>query len=71
MLMGIITNYSVYRLMVASSSLLSGFILFSTVTLTLRIFASVYFLRESIGHLTWIALGLLMLAKFLQNADRL
>ena len=60
-----VVNYSIYRIMRSADSLLAGFVVFSTVTLGLRIVMSLWFLGELVTWRTWLALGLLTAAKFL------
>lgn len=65
MLLGVAINYGVYKIMVSASSLLAGFIAFSTATLILRILVTIPILREPVSVGTWAALALVMLAKTL------
>ena len=56
-LLGVVVNYGVYRIMIAAPSFLAGFIIFSTMTLGLRLLAAV-----AIGEPpTWRLLAALVL----------
>lgn len=60
-----VVNYAVYRILRTADSLLAGFIVFSTVTLGLRVLVTVWWLGELVTWRTWVALILLTGAKFL------
>lgn len=62
----LIINYAIFRVMRESTSLLDGFIVFSTMTMGLRIFAT-FLLGERPGWQDWMALGLLAGARMVQT----
>lgn len=66
--LGLLVNYSVYRIMLEATSLLNGFIVFSLATLLLRILATTVWFGEPVTAGTWTALVFLILAKALMWA---
>ena len=54
-------NYTVYRIILASPSLVSAFIVFGFTTATLRVIASLA-MSQKIGIGTWFGLGLMLMA---------
>ena len=66
-LLGMVVNFAVFKIFTSASSLLAGFVAFSTATLIVRVFLSVAILREAVGGRTWAAVLLLVAAKFLMR----
>lgn len=61
-------GYSVYRLVtIPHTSLLDAFVVFAFSTTALRVFVTVAILGDPVKSGTWVALGLLIMARIAQN----
>lgn len=64
----LVISYAIYRLVtMPGTTLLDAFIVFAFFTTTLRVSMSVFVLGEVIRTGTWVALGLVVLAKVAQG----
>jgi len=60
-------SYTLYRLItIPGVSLIDAFIVFSFSTVAFRVFVSIVLLHDNIGTGSWVALGLLFLARVAQ-----
>lgn len=60
-------SYCIYRLVTyPQTSLLDAFVTFAFCTITMRVAASIFILGDDIRLGTWVALGLIVLAKVAQ-----
>ena len=61
-------GYAVYRLVtIPQTSLLDAFVVFAFSTTTLRVFVTVALLHDTVRTGTWIALGLVIVARIVQS----
>ena len=61
-------GYAVYRLVtIPQTSLLDAFVVFAFSTTTMRIFVTVVLLHDTVRTGTWIALGLVTMARIVQS----
>jgi|SRR5687767_8665932 len=64
-------GYCVYRIVtMPNTSLLAAFVVWTFATMTMRILISVVALHDTVATGTWIALGLIVLAKVVQYTWR-
>lgn len=64
----LLISYAIYRLVtMPNTSLLDAFIVFAFFTTSLRVATSAFILGETIRTGTWVALGLVVLAKVAQG----
>ena len=61
-------GYAVYRLVtIPQTSLLDAFVVFAFSTTTMRVFVTVVLLHDTVRTGTWLALGLVILARIVQS----
>ena len=61
-------GYSIYRLVtVPNTTLMDAFVVWAFSTTLMRVFLTVFVLRDNVGNGTWFALALLILARVAQT----
>ena len=68
--LALLANWTIYRLVHSVPTLLDAFIVFSFMTMLLRIGSTTLILRQPVPCGTWVATALIVLAKLTQSVWR-